>query len=244
MPDIEADIAKGGDFKTIEGNLYVTGRISGVYDKGQTDVGITSSINNYVTEYQNKEERTFRVGEVVQKGYGRASVGGGWQNFTAVVSNGTNWSTSDNDFGQRMVEISPIRVTITPLFADSLIAIHWNVFGEPSDHNTGFKIAELVNGVPTIIRRSGYEGYNAQFSVVEYNHYIADFYDGDSDTTGRMSNFVYFDKPNSTDERTYTVMFGANGNTANIYTLNRTYNGTGTNDEVGVTTWWWEEIKQ
>jgi hypothetical protein len=39
-------------------------------------------------------------------------------------------------------------------------------------------------------------------------------------------------------------MFGANGNVANIYTLNRTYAGTGTNDEVGVTTWWWEEIKQ
>jgi len=242
MPDIEADIAKGGDFKTIEGNLYVTGRISGVYDKGQTDVGITSSINNYVTEYQNKEERTFRVGETVQKGYGRTNVS--TTRYTAAASNGSNWSSSDTDFGQYFVEISPIRVTITPLFADSLIAIHWNVFGEPSDHNTGFKIAELVNGVPTIIRRSGYEGYNSQFSIVEYNHFISDFYDADSDTTGRMSNFVYFDKPNSTDERTYTVMFGANGQTANIYTLNRTYNGTGTNDEVGVTTWWWEEIKQ
>ena len=241
MPDIEADIAQSGNFKTIEGNLYVTGRISGVYDKGQTDVGITSSINNYVTEYQNKEERTFRVGEVVQKGYGRTTVG--TNRYTAAATNGSNWSSSDTDFGQYFVEISPVRVTITPRFEDSLIAIHWNVFGEPSDHNTGFKIAELVNGVPTIIRRSGYEGYNALFSVVEYNHFISAFYDDDNNSTPRMSNFVYFDKPNSTDERSYCVMFGANGNTGNAFQLNRAYN-TGTNYEYGVTTWWWEEIKQ
>jgi len=241
MPDIEADIAKGGDFKTIEGNLYVTGRISGVYDKGQTDVGITSSINNYVTEYQNKEERTFRVGETVQKGYGRTNVS--TTRYTAAASNGSNWSSSDTDFGQYFVEISPIRVTITPLFADSLIAIHWNVFGEPSTHDTGFKIAELVNGVPTIIRRSGYEGYNAQQSVQERNHFISAFYDGDNNSTARMSNFVYFDKPNSTDERTYTIMFGANGNTGNAYQLNRAYND-GADYEYGMTTWWWEEIKQ
>jgi hypothetical protein len=254
--NLEDGIAKEGGYKTIQGNLFVTGNISDVYTKSEAasvqqfndlETQLTQRVDEAVAEAEaaaNTALTTYKVGSTVQKGYGRAIIGGGWQNFTAVVSNGTNWSTSDNDFGQRMVEISPIRVTITPQFSDSLIAIHWNVFGEPSDHNTGFKIAELVSGVPTIIRRSGYEGYNAQFSIVEYNHYIADFYDGDSDTTGRMSNFVYFDKPNSTNERTYTVMFGANGNSANIYTLNRTYNGTGTNDEVGVTTWWWEEIKQ
>ena len=241
MPDIEADIAKSGEFKTIEGNLYVTGRISGVYDKGQTDVGITSAINNYVTEYQNKEERTFRVGEVVQKGYGRTTVS--TNRYTAAAQSGSNWSSDDTDFGQYFVEISPVRVTITPRFADSLIAIHWNVFGEPSNHNTGFKIAELVSGVPTIIRRSGYEGYNAQQSVQERNHFISDFYDGDTNSTPRMSNFVYFDKPNSTDERSYCIMFGANGNNAHAYQLNRAYND-GTDYEYGVTTWWWEEIKQ
>ena len=239
MPDIEADIAKSGEFKTIEGNLYVTGKISGVYDKSQSNELLDEKIG--VTEYQNKEERTFRVGEVVQKGYGRTTVS--TNRYTAAASNGSNWSSSDTDFGQYFVEISPVRVTITPKFADSLIAVHWNVFGEPSTHDTGFKIAELVNGVPTIIRRSGYEGYNAQQSIMERNHFISDFYDGDSNSTPRMSNFVYFDKPNSTDERTYTIMFGANGNTGNAYQLNRAYND-GTDYEYGMTTWWWEEIKQ
>jgi len=229
-------------FTTIEGNLVVTGQISDVLSKTETEEVLAAKIG--VTEYQNKEERTFRVGEVVQKGYGRAIIDGGWQNFTAAASNGSNWSSSDTDFGQYFVELNPVRVTITPRFADSLIAIHWGLFGESSNHNSGFKIAELVDGVPTIIRRSGYEGYNAQFSIVEYNHYISDLYDSNDDTTGRMSNFDYFDKPNSTDERTYTIMFGANGNTANVYTLNRTYAGTGTNDEVGVSTFWWEEIFQ
>ena len=239
MPDIEADIAKGGDFKTIEGNLYVTGKISGVYDKTQSNELLDTKIG--ITEYQNKEEGTFRVGETVQKGYGRTNVS--TTRYTAAASNGSNWSSSDTDFGQYFVEISPVRVTITPLFADSLIAIHWNVFGEPSTHDTGFKIAELVNGVPTIIRRSGYEGYNAQQSVQERNHFISAFYDGDNNSTARMSNFVYFDKPNSTDERTYTIMFGANGNTGNAYQLNRAYND-GADYEYGMTTWWWEEIKQ
>lgn len=229
-------------FTTIEGNLVVTGQISDVLSKTETEEVLAAKIG--VTEYQNKEERTFRVGEVVQKGYGRAFISGGWQNFTAAASDGSNWSSSDTDFGQYFIEINPVRVTITPRFADSLIAIHWGLYGEASTHNVGFKIAELVDGVPTIIRRSGYEGYNAQFSIVEYNHYISDLYDGNDDTTGRMSNFDYFDKPNSTDERTYTIMFGANGNSANIYTLNRTYAGTGTNDEVGVSTFWWEEIFQ
>lgn len=242
MPDIESDIAQSGNFKTIEGNLYVTGKISGVYDKSQSNELLDQKIG--VTEYQNKEERTFRVGEVVQKGYGRASgLSGGTQRYTAVAQSGSNWSSSDTDFGQYFVEINPVRVTITPKFADSLIAIHWNIFGEPSDHNCGFKIAELVNGVPTIIRRSGYEGYNAEFSIVEYNHYISDFYDANDDSTARMSSFVYFDKPNSTNERSYCIMFGANGNTGNAYQLNRALN-TGTNYEYGMSTWWWEEIKQ
>lgn len=239
MPDIESDIAQSGNFKTIEGNLYVTGKISGVYDKGQSNELLDEKIG--VTEYQNKEERTFRVGEVVQKGYGRTTVS--TNRYTAAATNGSNWSSSDTDFGQYFIEISPVRVTITPRFADSLIAIHWNVFGESSNHNTGFKIAELVNGVPKIIRRSGYEGYNAQQSVQERNHFISDLYDGDDNSTPRMSNFVYFDKPNSTDERSYCIMFGANGNTGNAYQLNRAYND-GADYEYGVTTWWWEEIKQ
>lgn len=232
-------------FTTIEGNLVVTGQISDVLSKTETEEVLAAKIG--VTEYQNKEERTFRVGEVVQRGYGRADgITNGYQTYTAAASNGSNWSTTDNDFGQYFVEIAPVRVTITPRYANSLIAIHWNIFGESNNHNTGFKIAELVGGVPTIIRRTGYQGYNqnAAEGIVEYNHYISDFYDGDDSSTPRMSNFIYFDKPNSTDERTYTIMFGANGNTANTYRLNRAVGSTGTNYEYGVSTFWWEEIFQ
>lgn len=226
-----------GNFQTIKGNLYVTGDISDVYTKAEVDA-LTGNTGGGVAP-QN--------GDVVQRGYGRADgMTNGYFTYTAAASNGSNWSTTDTDFGQYFVEITPVRVTITPRYSNSVIAIHWNIFGEPNTHNTGFKIAELVDGVPTIIRRSGYEGYNRNASegIVEYNHYISDFYDTDNDSTPRMSNFVYHDKPNSTDERTYTIMFGANGNSANTYRLNRAVGSTGTNYEYGVTTFFWEEIYQ
>tara|TARA_B100002019_G_scaffold175202_1_gene151407 strand:- start:2511 stop:3251 length:741 start_codon:yes stop_codon:yes gene_type:complete len=235
-------------FSTVEGNLVVTGQISDVYSKDEVEA-----------RYQRKPDPNagiqasdYRTGQVVQRGYGRADgITNGYQTYTAAASNGVNWASADTVFGQYFVEISPVRATITPYFTNSLIVIHWNIFGEPNTHNTGFKIAELIedesgNMVPTIIRRSGYEGYNrnAAEGLVEYNHYISDFYDADDSSTPRMSNFVYVDKPNSTDERTYTIMFGANGESANTYRLNRAVASTGTNYEYGVSTFWWEEIFQ
>ena len=254
--NLEEGIVKEGGYKTIQGNLFVTGNISDVYTKAEAasvqqfndiETQLTQRVDAAVAEAEaaaNTALTTYKVGASVQKGYGRASgLSGGTQRFTAAASNGSNWSTSDTDFGQYFAEITPLRVTITPQFSNSIIAIHWTVFAEASTHNTGFKIAELVSGVPKIIRRSGYEGYNAQFSVVEYNHFISAFYDGNDDSTPRMQNFTYFDKPNSTAARTYCVMFGANGNNAHAMQLNRAYN-TGTDYEYGMTTWWWEEIKQ
>ena len=245
---LEDNISKG-PFKTIQGNLFVTGDISDVYSKEQFDSQFTTLEDALQAQVDAAVlvATTPQNGDVVQRGYGRADgMTNGYFTYTAAVSNGSNWSTTDNDFGQRFVEITPVRVTITPRYTNSLIAIHWNIFGEPNSHNTGFKIAELVDGVPTIIRRTGYEGYNrnAAEGIVEYNHYISDFYDADDSSTPRMSNFVYHDKPNSTDERTYTIMFGANGDSANTYRLNRAVASTGTNYEYGVTTFFWEEIYQ
>ena len=254
--NLEDGIVKEGGYKTIQGNLFVTGNISDVYSKQQfddqfetleaelqTQVDAAVAEANAATAAAEAALTTYRNGESIQTGYGRATVSGGSQRYTAAAQSGTNWSSSDTDFGQYFVEVPPLRVTITPLNANSLIAIHWNVFGEASTHDTGFKIGELVGSTPTIIRRSGYEGYNAQFSIVEYNHFISAFYDGDDNSTPKMQSFTYFDKPNSTATRTYCIMFGANGNSANAFQLNRAYN-TGTDYEYGVSTWWWEEIYQ
>lgn len=180
--------------------------------------------------------RKYLPGEVVQQLYFRE---GTINRYTALA---TGWSQGPLAFGQWFIEI-PARATITPQFADSLIVCEWNIYGEPSAHDTGFKIAELDSGVPTIINRPGYEGYNAQTAVGERNHFISDFFDNNDDSTGRMSNFMYFDKPNTTSEITYTILFGANGNVGNAYTWNRAY-GAGADYEECVSTWTIKEIKQ
>ncbi len=182
----------------------------------------------------------FRPGEVIQQFWFRE---GNVVGYTAVANgSGVNWSATDTDFGQYFVEI-PARAIITPQLANSLIVCEWNLFGEPSAHDTGFKIAQVINGVPGIIRRTGYEGYNADRTIQERNHFISDFYDGDNNSTGRMSNFMYFDKPNTTNEIIYTVMFGANGNAGNVYTWNRAYSS-GSDYEECVSTWTIKEIAQ
>lgn len=191
--------------------------------------------------------RKYFPGQVIQQHWFRE---GTITRYTAVAtSSGTNWSEDDTDFGQYFIEV-PARAPITPQFANSLIVCEWYMFGEPSTHDTGFKIAFLqsngvpdASGVPKIIRRAGYEGYNADTTIRERNHYISDFYDGDNNSTGRMSNFMYFDKPNTTSEITYTVLFGANGNSGHAYTWNRAYNSGGDGEEA-VSSWTIKEIAQ
>lgn len=184
--------------------------------------------------------RKYFTGQVIQQYWFRE---GTITRYTAAAQSGTNWSATDTDFGQYFIEI-PARAIITPQFANSLIVCEWNIFGEPSTHDTGFKIAELQeSGTPKIIRRTGYEGFNADAGFAHKNHFISDFYDGDNNSTGRMSNFMYFDKPNTTSEITYTILFGATGNAGNAYTWNRAYNSGGTYEEC-VSTWTIKEVAQ
>jgi hypothetical protein len=193
----------------------------------------------------NYTEKSYTAGEVVQQYYYRYD---GIQSFTTAAS-GLN-STDHSEFG-RLVHVTPFDTVITPKFSDSLIVWELQIHGEPTNHNSGWLIGEDVSGTATVIRRTGYEGYNNTRPRDQQNTFISDHYDGDNNSTLRLTRIMYFDKPEITETKTYQMIFTSTTDNANYtYRINRTANtssGTSVQQsvyEVGVSTWCIKEIAQ
>lgn len=201
-------------------------------------------------KHMTSTERLYEIGEAVQMIFKRID------NITSYGT--TSASSADNhrfnirsgdftDFG-RLTLVPDCTMSITPKFSDSLIVWELNLQGEPNNENAGFLIAEYNDTTNEwqIIRRPGYEGYNNQTFINQQNTYISVFYDGDNNSTMRMSAFQYFDKPNTTSKKTYGIIFtSTTNNTDYSYRQNRTSSSPQSNNyEVGVSTMKMMEIKQ
>lgn len=129
----------------------------------------------------------------------------------------------------RMSEV-PVRVTITPRYASSLLCIEWHLFGEPSTHNTGFLIGRhRSDGKVEVINDTGYEGYNSSIQTQRNNYYSSMFWDDDNQSTAKTIVVRYFIPAVNTNERTYTIIFG-DPEDRHRYVLNRVVGGSGTAD--------------
>jgi hypothetical protein len=160
--------------------------------------------------------------------------------YTCVASGGNLAGEDYSDFGNS-VEVEATRMTITPKVANSIIQIDFSMFGEPNSHQSGFLIGQYhsANTTVTVIRRSGFEGFNNVEAKDLNNTYISDFYDSNDATTPRQSNFMYIDKPGTTNPVTYVLIFKATTAANRIYNLNQTVT---TGNEHGVSTMKIQEI--
>jgi hypothetical protein len=188
--------------------------------------------------------RKYYAGQTIQQHYYRYD---GIESFTTSSS---GLAAGDHSEFGRLVHVTPFDTTITPQFSNSLIVWELQIYGEPTSHDSGWLIGEDVSGTATVIRRSGYEGYNNTRTRDQQNTFLSDFYDGDNNSTNRLSRIMYFDKPNSTTTRTYQMIFTNTADNADrTYRINRTSNASGgsvqaSGYEVGVSTWCIKEIAQ
>jgi hypothetical protein len=143
------------------------------------------------------------------------------------------------DFGNRILLWEPTDVEITLVKDNSLVVIEWNIVGEPSNHNSGFLIAEdSSDGGPRVIRREGYEGYNTNTLVnfqvtgdADYarnNCYISVFYDANNESTMRQTVIRYFDKPGVSGYKRYRLLYKNTANSSSRFRMNRSYANPGT----------------
>jgi len=207
---------------------------SGLQDSDVT-IPTSKAVRDYVDD---------RVGSIVQQQYLRIEnvnefnaelIGTTGDRVTTVASTagakminmqGLNFSRDVNADGSSPTnrdmyagEVSNLRASITPVYANSLIAIEMVLCVEPNDSNSGLWIGELnASDEIQIITRPGYEGYNASIATGRNNFYSSGFYDGDNNSTMKSIPLTYIDKPNTTSEKTYSVIFGSYHNNRLIVT--------------------------
>lgn len=134
------------------------------------------------------------------------------------------------------IELTGLRVSITPKFASSMILCQFQIFGEgaTSAHNNLLNVYK--NGVvPTTGSYLGYnsEGGNTSWSGIA----MAQPYDSadNNDSTPFTQSFIYHDFPNTTNTITYAP--GIKDSNASNYSfyINRSGGSSGTGSyEVGV----------
>jgi hypothetical protein len=143
--------------------------------------------------------------------------------------------------------IDPLRVSITPRFANSLIVVEMNISGETGSHNSGLWMGQETNSEYRLITRTGYEGYNPKRATGRNNFYYSGWYDGDESSTMKNMMISYIDKPNTTSAITYLPIYGSPHSAASNrrFYLNRTKDlSNAYNYECGVSTISIKEIRQ
>jgi hypothetical protein len=142
-------------------------------------------------------------------------------------------------------EVSDLRISITPKYADSLIVIEMNISCEPHRHNSGLWMGELnTSNEIQLITRTGYEGYNPNVQTGRNNYYSSGWFDDNSESTMKSIPLTYIDKPNTTSEKIYSPIYGSPHSDA-FLVINRTrVASTNYQYEYGVSTISIKEIRQ
>jgi len=122
------------------------------------------------------------------------------------------------------IEMTNLRVAITPKFSSSMILCMFQIFGEPSNHNTIFKV--FKNGtVPT----GTYAGFNTTSGETSWSGIaMALPYETDYNSTPFSQTFYYHDFPNSTSQQTYAPGVKDSNNNNRTWYLNRPAGSAGT----------------
>ena len=83
-----------------------------------------------------------------------------------------------------------LQMALTPLVNDSTLHFRWMIFGEPSNHNTSWRVFKWNGSAFALDTTSGYEGYNNNLSVdagQKRTVAMANPYEGDYNSTPHQS---------------------------------------------------------
>lgn len=109
--------------------------------------------------------------------------------------------------------VTPLNLTITPKFANSLLLCQWMVNGELHQDNVWliWKDGALAPN-----------GFNTSIGNIRTSGYVSAFYDQNEDTTPSNWKFIYADSPNSTSPVTYGLAVRSSSSANYTLALNRT----------------------
>jgi len=128
--------------------------------------------------------------------------------------------------GANNYHLTPLNITIVPKYANSKLIIQFNFSGEGS-HNQTLKVTKDGN---TVITTSGEESYNANSGNQRWSGARAIAYDNDTSSTPSDMSFMYQCISGSTASRVYSVQVRTASSTNQTFSLNRTGNGSMTNN--------------
>jgi hypothetical protein len=109
--------------------------------------------------------------------------------------------------------VTPLNLTITPVFANSLIVCQWMVNGELHQDNN-FLIWK--NGALAL------NGFNQESGNVRWSGYTSAFYDQNESSTPSNWSIIYTDVPGSTASTTYGLAVRSSSTGNYTFFLNRT----------------------
>jgi hypothetical protein len=138
--------------------------------------------------------------------------------------------------------IAALDFSITPVFADSIIAISWMINGEFS--GSAWNNVFLIWRDSALITTPGYEGYNSLGGNNRWSGFVGAAYDTNAASTPENYRIFYWQPAGSVAARSYQVAVRSSDGTAKIFYLNRTVSAPADAQEVMISTVMCQEIAQ
>jgi hypothetical protein len=128
--------------------------------------------------------------------------------------------------------ITSMRLSITPIYSNSLIICEWRLHGEAGSHDQGFRVwknGALVTGT--------YAGHNTDSGNNNHSFINSEWYDTDDSSTPHSPSFLYYDFPGTTSAIYYDPACGAASGGARTYFQNRPVGSAGQNNHENGVSW-------
>ena len=138
---------------------------------------------------------------------------------TVIIRSNTKASYASTTSGNG-TEVTPLALTITPQYADSLLLMQWNINGEYYWNNLF-----VVHKNGNLIANTGYEGYNSEAGNQAWSGIANGHYDNSYSSTPENFCIIYAIPADTTEEQTFTP--AVRGAAATAFLLNRTQSSTG-----------------
>jgi hypothetical protein len=138
--------------------------------------------------------------------------------------------------------LTQLRLSITPIYSNSLIVCEWWIHGESNNHDAGWRVTTNSGNLAT----GTYAQFNTDVGQNNHAYLLGDtFYDQDTSTTPTCSLLTYYMVPGNTNAIYFEPVYGSNDGGTRTFFINRTVSSGGTtNQENGISTGRITEIRQ
>jgi hypothetical protein len=138
--------------------------------------------------------------------------------------------------------LTTLRLSITPVYSNSLIVCEWWIHGEAGNHDAGWHVSTNSGNLAT----GTYAQFNTDTGQNNHSFLLGEtFYDQDQGSTPTCSLLTYYMVPGNTNAIYFDPVFGSTDGGTRTFYLNRTVGSAGmVNHENGISTGRITEIRQ